>query len=41
MYSLVDAKLFYISAIKVHGRKQADDPYRIDTSNTTLVPRLC
>lgn len=41
IYSLADAKMFYTTKMEIYVGKQPTGPYEQDTSNISLVPRLC
>lgn len=41
VYSLVDAKMFYTAKLELYVGQQPTGPYKTDTSNISLVPRLC
>lgn len=41
LYALVDAKMFYCGNMEVYIGKQHPGPYKLDTSNAALLPRIC
>lgn len=41
IYALVDAKMFYCANLEVYIGKQHPGPYKLDTSNISLLPRIC
>lgn len=41
IYALVDAKMFYCANMEIYVGKQHPGPYKFDTSNLALLPRIC